>query len=152
MIASLFILIGVLVGCSGTPVENTPSSNGANVHESEQSGGASTAETDEAKPGVWPRTITDAAGNEVVLKERPERIAVLHPLYLDYFFALDTPPIASGSAVSAMEEFATLRPYAGTAEVADLGSGRDLNLEAIIASNPDVIVPSKVMWTQIMIS
>ncbi|WP_374019674.1 iron-siderophore ABC transporter substrate-binding protein [Paenibacillus thiaminolyticus] len=139
----LFILLGVVAGCSGTPVENTPSTGEANVHESEQPGGASTAEANEAKTGVWPRTITDSASNEMVLKERPERIAVLHPLYLDYFFALDTPPIASGSAVSALEEFATLRPYAGTAEIADLGSGRDLNLEAIIAANPDVIVTFK---------
>lgn len=143
LIVSLLILIGVLAGCAGTPAENAPSPNEANVHESEQSGGRSRAEADEAKTGVWPRTITDAAGHEVVLKDKPERIAVLHPLYLDYFFALNTPPIASSSAVSAMEEFATLRPYAGTAEIADLGSGRDLNLEAIVASNPDVIVTFK---------
>ncbi|BFH23164.1 hypothetical protein J6TS7_38530 [Paenibacillus dendritiformis] len=98
-------------------------------------------------PGVAQSTISLI----IVWKERanclkpakPERIAVLHPLYLDYFFALDTPPIASSSAVSAMEEFATLQPYAGTAEIADLGSGRNLNLEAIIASNPDVIVTFK---------
>ncbi|WP_088835257.1 iron-siderophore ABC transporter substrate-binding protein [Paenibacillus tyrfis] len=130
LIVSLVILTGALAGCSGT-------------HKSGQPGGASTPEAGMPEKGEWPRTITDAAGNKVVLKVRPERIAVLHPLYLDYFFALDMPPIASGSAANAMKEFATLQPYRGKAEIADLGSGRDLNMEAIIASKPDVIVTFK---------
>ncbi|GGI44709.1 hypothetical protein GCM10008018_08450 [Paenibacillus marchantiophytorum] len=64
----------------------------------------------------WPRTITDATNRKVVLKERPKRVAVLHPLYLDYFF--------------------------GKAEIADLGAGKDLNMEAIIEAMPDVIAPA----------
>lgn len=96
----------------------------------------------------WPRTITDAAGHEVVLEEKPERIAILHSMYLEYFFALDTPPAASaganvGTAMKALEEFATLKKYSGTAEILDLGSARQLNLEAILSSDPDVIVTFK---------
>ncbi|OPA81171.1 ferrichrome ABC transporter [Paenibacillus selenitireducens] len=143
LVVPLVILIGALVGCSGAPAGNKPSTNAANVHENGQPSGASALEAGMPEKGAWPRTITDAAGNKVVLKERAERIAVLHPLYLDYFFALDTPPIASGNAVNAMKEFATLQPYAGTAEIVDLGSGRDLTMEAIIAANPDVIVTFK---------
>lgn len=143
LVVPLVILIGALTGCSGTSAGNKPSTNAANVHENGQPSGASMPEEGMPEKGVWPRTITDAAGNKIVFKERPERIAVLHPLYLDYFFALDTPPIASGNAANAMKEFATLQPYAETAEIADLGSGRDLNMEAIIAANPDVIVTFK---------
>ncbi|GAA3413413.1 ABC transporter substrate-binding protein [Paenibacillus hodogayensis] len=139
LIVALIISIGVLAGCSGAPAENTPSTSA----KSEQPKGASTPEAGESKKGAWPRTITDSTGNKVVLKERPGRIAVLHPLYLDYFFALDTPPIASGNAANVMKEFATLQPYKGKAEIADLGNGRELNLEAIIASKPDVIVTFK---------
>ncbi|EPY06604.1 putative ferrichrome ABC transporter, ferrichrome-binding protein [Paenibacillus alvei TS-15] len=144
LIALLVIAAGALVGCS----EKTPDGNksSTNAVSGQQFGQPSVRQKGKAGTfdnGVWPRTITDSAGHEIILKERPERIAVLHPLYLDYFFALDTPPIASGNAVSAMKEFATLQPYVGTAEIADLGTGRDLNLEAVIASNPDVIVTFK---------
>ncbi|OPG95787.1 ferrichrome ABC transporter [Chryseobacterium mucoviscidosis] len=122
-IASIIILAGVLAGCSETPVAVTP-------------------EPSKIDGEGWPRTIEDASDNRVVLEKRPERIAVLHPLYLDYFFALDTPPIASISAVEAFEKFATLQPYAKSADIIDLGSD-SANLEKIIAAQPDVIVTFK---------
>ncbi|HBU82833.1 MAG TPA: ABC transporter substrate-binding protein [Paenibacillus sp.] len=114
---------GILAGCSETPVAVTP-------------------EPSKIEGEGWPRTIEDASDNGVVLEKRPERIAVLHPLYLDYFFALDTPPIASISSVEALEKFATLQPYAKSADIIDLGSD-SANLEKIIAAQPDVIVTFK---------
>ena len=138
-IVAFVIVTAMLAGCARAPAAS-PSVN-------EGSGGqpsvTSTSKTGSTDLGVWPRTIRDAASHEIVLQERPERVVVLHPLYLDYFLALDTPPVASGNAMSALEEFATLKPYQGTVEIADLGSGRDLNLEAVIAANPDVIVTFK---------
>ncbi|NWL87996.1 ferrichrome ABC transporter [Paenibacillus sp. 79R4] len=138
-IAALVIVTAMLAGCAAAPAASpsvSDSNNGqSNVNNTSEAGATDT--------GVWPRTITDAVGHEIVLQERPERVVVLHPLYLDYFLALDTPPVASGNAKSALEEFATLEPYRGTVEIADLGSGRDLNLEAVIAANPDVIVTFK---------
>ncbi|GAS81895.1 ABC transporter substrate-binding protein [Paenibacillus amylolyticus] len=122
-IAVLMILTGVLAGCSQTSSTVTP-------------------ETSKSEGEAWPRTIQDASENGVVLEKRPERIAVLHPLYLDYFFALDTTPIASTSAAEAMKEFATLQPYAGSAEIIDLGND-SANLEKIMEANPDVIVTFK---------
>lgn len=139
LIIALVLLTGALAGCSGSATGNRPSSSVVDRIESEQPKGANAPEPG----GEWPRTIADAVHNDVVLKERPQRIAVLHPLYLDYFFALGMPPIASSNATEAMQDFATLQPYAETAEVADLGSGRDLSMEAIIASEPDVIVTFK---------
>lgn len=143
LIVPLVLLLGVLAGCSGTTAGNSPSSNAAHAGDNGQRSGAGTPEAGKSESGVWPRTIKDGAGNKVAFQERPQRIAVLHPLFMDYFFALDTPPVASGSAATAMKEFATLQPYAGKAEIADLGSGRDVNLEAIIAARPDVIVAVK---------
>lgn len=94
------------------------------------------------------RTITDAAGYEVVLEKQPERIAILHSTYLEYFFALGIPPIASagasvGNAMDALNTWETLEPYVGTADVMDLGSAREINLEAVLGANPDVIVTFK---------
>jgi iron complex transport system substrate-binding protein len=58
---------------------------------------------------------------------------------------LGTPPVASagasvGTAQQALETYETLLPYKGTAEVMDLGSSREINLEAILEAQPDVIV------------
>lgn len=132
-IGSLVLMVGVLAGCAGTSLENS-----TNTLES-----VSPASDIEKAP--WPRTIVDAMGNENIFEKKPERIAILHAMYLDYFFLLGAPPTASagatiGDAMKAMEEFETLKPYAGTAEIIDLGSARDINLEAILQSNPDVIV------------
>ncbi len=96
----------------------------------------------------WPKTIVDAGGNQVTIDKKPERVAVLHSLYLEYFFALETPPIASagssiGNAMKAVESWETLKNYRETGEIIDLGSARELNLEAILNSNPDVIVTFK---------
>jgi iron complex transport system substrate-binding protein len=125
---TMFVLVvSMLAGCTGAA--------GENLEVGDKSG----------ETGTWPRTIVDAAGNEVVLEKKPERIAILHALYLEYFFALDNPPIASagasiGDAMKALEEYETLKPYYGTAEIVDLGSAKELNLEAILAADPDVIV------------
>lgn len=134
LIASIALLTGLLSGCSGTPAENTTGSPEIIENNGEEA--------------AWPRTIIDAAGNEVVLEKEPERIAILHSLYLEYFFALESPPVASagasiGTAMKALNEWETTKPYAGTAEIIDLGSARELNLEAILNANPDVIVTFK---------
>lgn len=144
LIVSLALFIGLLVGCtnSANTPESTPTVEDTNTSETVQPSGASEEEIG------WPRTITDAVGNEVLLEERPQRVAILHSLYLEYFFALETPPIAStgsstGNAMKALEEWETLKPYEGTADIIDLGSSRDLNLEAILEAKPDVIVTFK---------
>lgn len=139
LIVSLTLLTGLLAGCAGAPAGNSTGNTVVTAAGTPKtaSGGA-----------AWPRTITDAAGNKVVLKKQPQRIAILHSLYLEYFFALREPPVASmgastGNAMKTLEEWETLKPYAGTANIIDLGSARDLNLEAILAANPDVIVTFK---------
>ncbi|GBF75818.1 ferrichrome ABC transporter [Paenibacillus sp. 598K] len=134
-----------LSGCGGAadkgeaPKQAQAAENSSNAKDAT----AAAQGSDNAEPEMtdgWPRTIVDAAGIETVLEAKPERIAVLHPLYLDYFFALGQPPVASASAGEALAEFVTLQPYAAGADILDLGSGRDLNLETIMEADPDVIV------------
>lgn len=135
LLASLVLTAAMLTACSTAPAQ--PGSAPESTPEVSQ--------PQNPQPAAWPRTITDAAGHEVVFEQQPQRIAILHSMYLEYFFALETPPVASaganvGTAMKAMEEFATLQPYVGTADILDLGSARELNLEAILAADPDVIV------------
>ena len=133
--ASIIILVGLFsTGCTGKAVENNENNSEKNVNNAEEA--------------LWPRTITDAAGNKVVLKEQPKKIALLHTIYLEHFLALGTPPIASagsstGNAMKAVNEWETLKPYNKTADIIDLGSSRELNLEAILEAKPDVIVTFK---------
>lgn len=134
LLASLIFLTGIFSGCADTPVKDI--NNNTNL------------ETTNADNNEWPRTIVDAAGNQVTLEKKPERIAILHSLYLEYFFALETPPCASagssvGDAMKAIENWETLKPYKGVANILDLGSSRQLNLEAILQSAPDVIITFK---------
>ncbi|WP_129598265.1 ABC transporter substrate-binding protein [Anaerophilus nitritogenes] len=138
LLISLIFIIGILSGCSGTHNENSISKSDSTF----------TKEIKDHEKSEWIRTIKDATGKEIKFDKKPERVAILHALFLDYFFALKTPPTASagatvGSAMKALDEFETLKPYAGTANVMDLGSARDLNLEAILKSKPDVIVTFK---------
>jgi iron complex transport system substrate-binding protein len=84
-------------------------------------------------------------GNQVVLEKEPERITLLHVFYLEHFLLLGTPPTASavGNAqgqMEALESSEMYAPYLKDHEVMDLGSARELNLEAILESAPDVIV------------
>jgi len=100
---------------------------------------------DTSKDSSWPRTITDAGGHNITLASQPKRIAILHSNYLEYFFALGTPVTASagasaGTAQKALETYETLIPYDGTAEIMDLGSAREINLEAVLEAKPDMIV------------
>ncbi|MDR1405401.1 MAG: ABC transporter substrate-binding protein [Candidatus Methanoplasma sp.] len=94
----------------------------------------------------WPRIITDAGGNVVELEKKPERIALLHTVYLEYLLALGVVPAASagasvGTAADAVNTWATLESYRDSTEnIIDLGSARELSLEAILDSDPDVII------------
>ncbi|NRS20167.1 ABC transporter substrate-binding protein [Brevibacillus sp. HB1.4B] len=59
---------------------------------------------------------------------------------MEYFFALETPPIASTLADRMLTTFETLKPYASTATVKDIGEVRTPNLEMMADLNPDLIV------------
>ena len=134
LLVSIIIVTGLLTGCSGKLSETNEDSTGKNVSNTEES--------------KWPRTITDSAGKQVILKEEPKRIALLHTMYLEHFLALGTPPTASagsttGNAMKALDEWETLQGYSEKADIIDLGSAREVNIEAVLESKPDVIVTFK---------
>ncbi|MGN7471453.1 AraC family transcriptional regulator [Brevibacillus sp. SAFN-007a] len=88
----------------------------------------------------WPRTYVDATGKEVVIAKQPQRVAVTHFGMMEYFFALETPPIASTLAERMLGSFETLKPYAKTATVKDIGEVTTPNLELMTELEPDLIV------------
>lgn len=99
---------------------------------------------------AWPRTITDSLGHEILLEKEPERISLMHIFWMEHFLMLDAPPAASaiGNALGQTETIASSEmyaPYLDGLEIADLGSARDINLEAIVSSEPDLIVTHALM-------
>lgn len=108
--------------------------------------GCSEPQTKES--GGQTRTIVDDTGKRIEIKADPGRIVILHGMYLEYFYALGRPPVASagasaGDAMRVIETAATLAPYRGEAKITDLGSAREINAEAVLAADPDVIVTFK---------
>jgi iron complex transport system substrate-binding protein len=131
--------ISILSACSGNPPSQEPDVPAASSEP------ASDAALTEPESAAWPRTVTDAAGHAAVLAKKPERITLLHVFYLEEFLLLGTPPVACaiGNALGQMEaldESEMFAPYLEGMEIMNLGSAREINLEAILESEPDVIV------------
>jgi len=142
-LAMLVLGIALLLSaCSGTAGNNGgPAPSSASLQTEAATGAAASSETAlQTQQASWPRTYTDAAGNNVKLEAQPKRIIVSHFSMMEYLFALDTPPIASALADRILNAFETLKPYAQTAEVADIGQVVTPNLEMMTELEPDLIL------------
>ncbi len=132
---TMALVLALFSGCANSSTQKTTS----------QTGSASTEAEETKDTAEWPRTITDAAGHKVVLDKLPQRITLLHSYYMEDFLALGTPPTACaiGNSLGQTEELSSsemFAPYLKGVEIMDLGSAKEINLEAILESAPDVIV------------
>jgi iron complex transport system substrate-binding protein len=130
---SIALLTDILAGCRKSSAGNI--------------GGAPDAAQSNIMPesAAWPRTITDATGHKIVLEKKPERITLLHVFYLEHFLLLGVPPTAAAignvlGQVESLEQSEMYAPCLKDLEMINLGSAREINLEAILESAPDVIV------------
>lgn len=85
--------------------------------------------------------VTDMAGHTVVLKEVPQRILALSPSDCEILFAIGAGEqvIGRGSDCDWPKEIL---------ELPEVVSGTNMNLEQVIALNPDVVLMSRVTQTQ----
>lgn len=121
-----------LVGCGNSQTENNDTNTIINTIDIDQN-------------ETWPRTILDIAGNNIILEEAPKRITLLHIVYMEYLLALDTPPTAAaiGNAlgeVESLDKSELFAPYLKNVDMMVVGSSRDLNLEAVLESDPDLLL------------
>ena len=131
---SVFVLL-FAVGCSKE--ESKPVVNEVAEPVVETVKEVDTAAVEEAK---WPRTFVDQYGHNVVIPEEPKRITLLHNLYLEHFYLLDSDPTACALANYIGESVPVdkmLEPYM---EEPLVDIGKSSNMEAILESNPDIIV------------
>ncbi|MBI0297780.1 iron-siderophore ABC transporter substrate-binding protein [Streptomyces sp. PRKS01-29] len=94
----------------------------------------------DAKPGAFPRTITHAMGR-TELKSKPKRVVVLDVGELDNVVSLGLKPVgyAPSEGDQAIPDY--LKKDAGNPK--NVGTINNLNLEAINALHPDLILGSK---------
>lgn len=145
--AAAAALLALAVGaCSGPSQDTRPGNTDV------ATGGTLFATADEATaafgadvaPGVFPRTITHAAGT-TRLEKKPQRIAVLDSGELDDVIALGLTPVVIANPNNTPPSYLAEK----TAGTATAGDTNNLNLEAIAAARPDLILGSKLRADQL---
>jgi iron complex transport system substrate-binding protein len=94
----------------------------------------------DAQPGVFPRTVKHALG-ETKLEKKPERVVVLDSGELDGVLALGITPVGMATTAGQSGVPAYLKDKAQG--IPTVGGISELNLEAIAALKPDLILGSK---------
>ncbi|MET8567530.1 iron-siderophore ABC transporter substrate-binding protein [Streptomyces sp. NPDC004783] len=94
----------------------------------------------DAKPGQWPRTIKHAMGSTEI-KAQPKRVVVLDVGELDNVVSLGVKPVGLAPTEGSPELPSYLKKDAGTPK--NVGTINSLNLEAIAALKPDLILGSQ---------
>ncbi|MFD7293055.1 ABC transporter substrate-binding protein [Streptomyces sp. NPDC059897] len=94
----------------------------------------------DAKPGQWPRTVKHAMGSTEI-KQQPKRVVVLDVGELDNVVSLGIKPVGLAPSEGSPELPSYLKKDAGHPK--NVGTINSLNLEAIAALKPDLIVGSQ---------
>lgn len=142
--AALVMFLVVLTACA--PSSSSGGDGGPGNLDVAQGGTKfSTADQETAKlgtdaaPGEFPRTITDSMGT-VTLEKKPERVVVLDGGELDSVLALGVTPVGMAEYATSPNGESYLKDR--VAEIPVVGDVKELNLEAIAALKPDLILGS----------
>lgn len=143
LIVSISLMVSIMAGCTQSPSENADT--GSLVTPETTTSEATTPKTntpisnDESELAEWPRTYLDASGTEVVLEEKPQKIALLFFHHFEAALALDA-QLYAAATLEAYNGWESLRPYAEKRELIDLGGTREPNLEKLVEIEPDLII------------
>lgn len=92
-----------------------------------------------ASDGAWPMTFENADGTTTTIEEKPERIVSTAVTVTGTLLAMDAPVVASGSAGDG-NFFAQWADDADAAGVENLWTAGSVDIEAVYAAEPDLIV------------
>ena len=105
--------------------------------------GGDDAETEAPASGTFPVTVTDDAGRQVTIEARPDRIVSLAPA--------NTEIVAALGAIDRLVGVTTLCDYpAEVAGIEKVGDFVQPNLEAIAAAEPDLVLVTTGVQTEII--
>ncbi|MFS1511609.1 ABC transporter substrate-binding protein [Chengkuizengella sp. SCS-71B] len=142
MILLVFVLAFSLAACGNNPSEvseKTDQEHGSQNEAVESNDSTQeeieniVAENTENSETIYPLTVTDAAGNEIIFEQKPIRIVSLAPSVTEILFALGLDENIVG--VTEFDDFpeeATTKPK--------IGGILDGNTEAILAAEPDLVI------------
>ncbi len=122
---ALTVVVAFLLAACGSSNESEPSAG------SSSSGGG----------GSWPLTFTNADGSTTEIPAKPQRIASTTVSTTGTLLAIGAPVVASGAAGNG-KFFDQWAPVAAGRKVATLWSAGSVDLEAVYAAKPDLIVVS----------
>jgi iron complex transport system substrate-binding protein len=139
------VLLG-LTACAAPQAD--PGTGNADVATGGRLFGTADAETAKFKadvgPGVFPRTVTHARGTTTI-PAAPTRVAVLDSGELDSVLALGITPVAIAVPNRTVPSYLADKVQ-GVPVVGDVGT---INLEAVAAAKPDLILGSKLRVDQL---
>jgi len=142
--ATVTIMIAVTAGCGASSTADSEAGN-KDVAIGGQRFATADEETakfgaDQDKDGVFPRTVAHARGTTTI-ESQPQRVVVLDSGELDQVLALGIKPVGMVSSDSADAVPAYLGDKAEG--IKNVGTINELNLEAIAALKPDLILGSQ---------
>ena len=133
----LFITIGLLLSACNPEATPVPASN------PEPEPGTVTEPTQASMPGpteepmsesIWPMTLTDGLGREVVLEKVPERIVSLSPSNTEVLYAAGAGPLVVGNT-----EYCDYPEEAQSVTKVGGFSASSISVETIVSLNPDLV-------------
>lgn len=134
----------LLTGCASTTPDASNGAGNTDVATGGAKFGTADAETaklgSDAQPGVFPRTVKHAAGSTDI-PAAPQRIVVLDTGELDDVLSLGFTPVGMATTTGQSDVFSYLKDKAQG--IPTVGSISELNLEAIAALKPDLILGSQ---------
>ncbi|WP_372630583.1 ABC transporter substrate-binding protein [Cohnella sp.] len=145
----LMLVLALLLGAcsnSGSPSgqESSSSSPAQTESASSPSSSPSPSSSEEASPAAaFPRTI-HAANGDVTIEKQPQKVAVVHWGYTDSILLFDLKSVALALPFTEKQSVLhtdTYKPYTERfEELAIVGENTTVNLEALLAYAPDVII------------
>lgn len=137
------VLIALIAGCGASGTTDTAAGNSDVAVGGERFSTADEATAkfgSDAAPGVFPRTLTHANG-ETALEAKPQRVVVLDTGELDAVLSLGITPVGIPSTEGANSIPSYLADAVKDAKT--VGTIQELNLEAVAALKPDLIIGSQ---------
>ncbi len=133
----MLCFIFLLSACTSNTSNNNESSSRSSTEEQEPS------QADESRNRAFPRTI-HAANGEITIEKEPKKVAVVHWGYLDSLLLFDLQSVAVAFPFTEKQSAIHTESYQPYVEKLDefvtIGENELVNLEALLAYEPDLII------------
>ncbi|MBR2908116.1 MAG: ABC transporter substrate-binding protein [Clostridia bacterium] len=160
VLSFLLVLLCLLTACTGgnTPAETTAGGGETTGGDPNASGDVTTGgdEIDEddlpivVKGDSYPLTVRDFIGNETVLEQKPERVAVLSGAPMNIWYDVGGKSVCTATI---SDNLKLIEEYADEIKtLPSIGKVTDANLEAIVGYEPDLIIAQENSQSEVIAS